>query len=75
MPSTYPTKFIDSPAQQTVTVVLNDGSTVVIQAMSYINYTNPPGYLETSPDINAVRQALQQRIADYRSNLNTQLNG
>ena len=75
MPVTSPTKFIDSPSQKTVSAIFPDGSIVIIQAMSDNNYTNPPGYLDPSPDINAVRLALQRRIAEYRSNLNTQLNG
>jgi hypothetical protein len=75
MPLTTPNKFIDNPNQKTVTAVYQDGSNIIIQAMSYDNYINPPGYLDPTADINTTRQLLQQRVADYRSNLNTQLNG
>lgn len=73
MPS--PIKFIDNPTSKTVTAVYDDGSTVIINAMSNNNYTNPPGYMQQGADIELVRQGLRDRVIDYRVYLNAQLNG
>lgn len=72
---TAPYKFLDNPTSKTVTAVFNDGTSVIIQAMSYSNYSNPPGYMQPNADINLVKQGLRDRVADYRIYLNTQLNG
>jgi len=73
MPTPY--KFLDNPVSKTVTAVFADNTQVIIQAMSYSNYTNPPGYLQPNADENTVKQGLRDRVADYRTYLNTQLNG
>lgn len=73
MPTPY--KFLDNPTTKTVTAVLNDGTSVVILAMSYGNYSNPPGYMQPNADINTVKQGLRDRVTNYRIYLNAQLNG
>lgn len=69
-----PIKFLDNPTTKTVTAVYADDSVVIIQAMSYDNYTNPPGYMQPDADIELVKQGLRDRVANYRTYLNTQLN-
>jgi len=70
----YPVKFIDSPAKKTVTAIMSDDSEIIIQAMSNGNYTNPPGYNDTTTDENIIRTRLKDRANEYKLNLVSQLN-
>lgn len=73
MPSIYPVKFIDSPISKTVTAVMSDSSEVIINDMSYGNYTDPPGYLDFTTDPSVLKPLLTARGTQYRVSLNSQL--
>ncbi len=73
MPALFPVKFIDSPIDKTVTAVMNDDTEIIILDMSNVNYTNPPGYLDFTTDINVIRANLRARTTQYRVSLNAQL--
>lgn len=70
-----PYKFLDNPTAKTVTAVYLDGTSIIIEAMSFNNYTNPPGYMQPNMDVDVVKQGLRDRVANYRTYLNAQLNG
>jgi|688.fasta_scaffold2411409_1 hypothetical protein len=73
MPALFPVKYIDSPVNKTVTAVMNDNTEIIILDMSNANYTNPPGYLDFTTDINIIKTNLAARTTQYRVSLNAQL--
>jgi hypothetical protein len=72
-----PYKYLDNPNSKTVTVVFEDNSTVILNSLSYDNYTNPPGYKVKNPtpqEVDNIRKSMSVRVETYRSELRKQMN-
>jgi len=69
-----PIRFSDDPNNKIVTAHFDDGTSVVIENMSYSNYTNPPGYGDTAGTAEIYGQAMRNRVAQYKIELSNQIN-
>ena len=72
-----PYKYLDNPNSKTVTVVFEDNSTVILNSLSYDNYTNPPGYKVanlTSYEVDNIRESMRLRIETFKNELRKQMN-
>lgn len=69
-----PIRFSDDPTNKLVTAHFDDGTFTVIETMSNLNYTNPPGYGDPNGTAKQYGQAMRNRVAQYKIELNNQTN-
>jgi hypothetical protein len=69
-----PIRFSDDPNNKIVTAHFDDGTSIVIESMSNLNYTNPPGYGDPAGTAEIYGQAMRNRVAQYKIELSNQIN-
>jgi hypothetical protein len=66
-------RFTDNPNTRIITAFFRDGTSIIIDQLSYDNYTNPPGYKIAGGTEEQFKHLIAERKLSYYTALSAQL--